>query len=61
MTIGVHLNTTATKEHVPEVEQQIRVVKECTGAVTSTMIQVSARANYNRTHQVVMIARDFSS
>jgi hypothetical protein len=34
---GVILNTTATSEHVPEIERQIRVVKERARAIWSTL------------------------
>jgi hypothetical protein len=34
---GVLLNTTATSEHVPEIERQIRVIKERARAIRSTL------------------------
>jgi hypothetical protein len=34
---GVILNTTATSEHVPEIERQIRVIKERARAIRSTL------------------------
>jgi hypothetical protein len=34
----ITLNTTAASEHVPEIEQQIRVIKERSRAIWSTLI-----------------------
>ena len=34
---GVHLNTTAASEHVPDIERQIHVVKERARALRSTL------------------------
>jgi hypothetical protein len=37
-TIKAYINTTAAKEHVPEVERQIRVIKEHVCAVCNTLL-----------------------
>jgi hypothetical protein len=37
LTHGINLNTTAASEHVPNVERQIRVLKERARALRSTL------------------------
>jgi len=34
---GININTTAAKEHVPEIERRIRVTKECRRALFNTL------------------------